>query len=119
WLRDASAHDDWGTPEADFPLAQSTTQVKLVEQGPVGLSWSRDAELPAAAAIANAIQDATGIRLRQPPFDSGELKRQLALNGQGSRSKRTAYALLGGMAAAVGGLLVAAMPWRAAIAPVA
>jgi len=120
WLQDASGHDSWGaTADADFPLAQSATQVQLVEQGPVGLAWSHDAELPAAAAIANAIHDATGIRLRQPPFDSGELKQRLALAQSGGRAKKTAYALLGGMAAAAGSLLVAAMPWRPAIAPVA
>ncbi|MDX3893424.1 c-type cytochrome [Pusillimonas sp.] len=120
WLRDASSHDSWGaSSETDFPLARSATQVQLVEQGPVGLAWSRDAELPAAAAIANAIHDATGIRLRQPPFDAGELKRQLSLAGNGGRSKKAAYGLLGGMAAAAGSLLVAAMPWRPAIAPVA
>lgn len=34
--------------------------------------------LPAAAAIANAIQDATGVRLRQAPFDAGQLRLALA-----------------------------------------
>src|SRR5690606_32352373 len=47
------------------------------------------------------------------------LKQQLALSGKKARPKKTAYALLGGIAAAAGGLLVAAMPWRPAIAPVA
>src|SRR5690606_40132512 len=31
WLRDASSHDAWGTSNVDFPLAQSATQVQLVE----------------------------------------------------------------------------------------
>lgn len=122
WLSDASGFDTWGkssSAKTDFPLGPSATQVQLVDQGPVGLAWSRSAELPAAAAIANAIHDATGIRMRQAPFDADELKKQLALSAGAGRYKKTAYALLGGIAAAVGGLLVTAMPWRAAIAPVA
>lgn len=121
-LQEAAGHDSWATPQTGFPLAQSSTQVQLVQPGPVGLAWSREAELPAAAAIANAIHNATGIRLRQAPFDGAELKQKLTLAGKAgksSKNKRGAYALLGGMAAAVGGLLVAAMPWRPAIAPVA
>ncbi len=119
WLQQAAGHDAWATPETGFPLAQAATEVQLVQIGPVGLAWSHEAELPAAAAIANAIHDATGIRLRQPPFNAENLKQRLGLEGKNRRSKRTAYALLGGMAAAVGSMLVAAMPWRAAIAPVA
>jgi len=119
WLRQATGHDTWSTPDTDLPLAQSSTQVQLVQTGPTGLSWSPNAELPAAAAIANAIYDATGVRFRQPPFDGEEIKRQLALKSESRSSRKVGYGLLGGIAAAVGGLLVAAMPWRGAIAPVA
>ncbi|HUH88758.1 MAG TPA: c-type cytochrome [Pusillimonas sp.] len=120
WLPNSPSFDDWASnDENHFPLAASSPDVQLVEQGPTGLAWSREAELPAAAAIANAIHDATGIRLREAPFDAEQLKQQLALADSGRRYKRTGYALLGGLAAAVGSLLVAAMPWRAAIAPVA
>lgn len=120
WLPSPSSFDTWAsTDKHDFPLTQSKPEVQLVEQGPMGLAWSREAELPAAAAIANAIHNATGIRLRQPPFDAEQLKQQLALADGAHRYKKTGYALLGGLAATVGGLLVAAMPWRAAIAPAA
>lgn len=119
WLRQATGHDTWSNPDTDLPLAQSSTKVQLVQPGPTGLAWSRNAELPAAAAIANAIYDATGVRFRQPPFDKEQIKRQLALKGESRRSRKAGYGLLGGIAAAVGGLLVAAMPWRGAIAPVA
>jgi len=120
WLQDSAGFDTWGsTAENRFPLAASVAPVQLVEQGPVGLAWSREAELPAAAAIANAIHDATGIRLRNPPFDADELRQRLALTNGSGRNKKAAYALLGGLAATVGSLLVAAMPWRAAIAPAA
>lgn len=119
WLREATGHDTWSTPDTDLPLAQSSTKVQLVRTGPTGLSWSHNADLPAAAAIANAIFDATGVRFRQPPFDGEEIKRQLALKDATRRNRKVGYGLLGGIAAAVGGLLVAAMPWRGAIAPVA
>lgn len=122
WLPQAGGFDTWGKSSStgtDLALGPALTQVQLVNQGPVGLAWSRSAELPAAAAIANAIHDATGVRMREAPFDADELKKQLALSGGTGRYKKTAYTLLGGIAAAVGGLLVTAMPWRAAIAPVA
>jgi nicotinate dehydrogenase subunit B len=48
----------------------------LVTQGQLGLDGV--VTLPAAAAIANAIQDATGVRLRQVPFDSEQLRLALA-----------------------------------------
>jgi nicotinate dehydrogenase subunit B len=81
------------------------------------LAWTAAAALPAAAAVANAIFDATGVRLRQPPFNSDAARQQL--RGQtATPERRMAYAWLGGIAAAAVGLTVAALPWRPAIAPV-
>lgn len=121
-LRSPSGFDSWGEDSqttTDYPL--SLTRVDLVTQGSgaldTGLGWNSRAELPAAAAIANAIYDATGVRFRQPPFDSETLKTRLAQPG--GSGKKLAYSLLGGIAATMAGLVVSAMPWRAAIAPVA
>lgn len=121
-LRGPDGFDSWGADQhdtADYPL--SLPKVELVTQGQgalnTGLGWSPRAELPAAAAIANAIYDATGVRFRQPPFDSETLKTKLSQAP--SSYKKLAYTLLGGIAATAAGLVVSAMPWRSAIAPLA
>ncbi|RYY93800.1 MAG: c-type cytochrome [Comamonadaceae bacterium] len=76
------------------------------------------AMLPAAAAVANAIFDATGVRLREPPFAGerlrGELRaRGLAGDSQGSRKSVwvAGAALLAGAAAL--------LPWSSATRPIA
>lgn len=121
-LRGPDGFDSWGADKhdtSDYPL--SLPKVELVTQGQsalnTGLGWNPRAELPAAAAIANAIYDATGVRFRQPPFDSETLKAKLS--PPPSSYKKLAYTLLGGIAATAAGLVVSAMPWRSAIAPLA
>ena len=97
---------------------------------PGAVDWHAHAALPAAAAVANAVFAATGVRLRDAPF--GDARTQALLRGDtGSNvptdraqrtdrgSRRRAYTWMGGIAAAAAGLVVAALPWRAAIAPVA
>ncbi|HWK60753.1 MAG TPA: c-type cytochrome [Eoetvoesiella sp.] len=124
-LRGSQGFDTWGTadePAANPGYALVQPKVELVAQGQGGelnteLGWSRHAELPAAAAIANAIYSATGVRFRQPPFDTETLRTRLARTT--SSYKKLAYALLGGVAATVAGLVVSAMPWRSAMAPLA
>jgi len=107
--------DDWDTEAAPASRAVSLPKVDLVAQDHAlnpAVSWSRHAELPAAAAIANAIYDATGVRFRQPPFNGSieQVRRK-------APARKLSYALLGGIAATAAGLLVAALPWRSAIAP--
>lgn len=58
--------------------------------------------LPAAAAIANAIQDATGVRLRQAPFDAGQLR--LALADRRANAKGALRRGWGWLAAGAAGL---------------
>lgn len=102
------------------------------------LSRSSALLLPMAAAIANAIHDATGIRLRTPPFDGPALQQAARqampaaaadiprLDAPATASHETtlrapwrkASAWLGAAAATVAGLAATAMPWRSAIAPV-
>jgi nicotinate dehydrogenase subunit B len=114
--------DSWGASAQDDSdsHAVSLPKVELVAQGAdqalnTELSWNRHADLPAAAAIANAIFDATGVRFRQPPFDTQSLKSRLAKTAAPYR--KFTYALLGGIAAAVAGFAVSAMPWRLAMTP--
>ncbi|MGE4438226.1 c-type cytochrome [Achromobacter sp.] len=78
-----AAFDDW---RAAAPLAPAATSDALATPAPTPpeavragrLDLDGVATLPAAAAIANAIEDATGVRLRQAPFDAGQLRLALA-----------------------------------------
>jgi len=79
--------------------------------------------LPAAAAVANAIHDATGVRLRAAPFSGEQIRLALAQRAQprGWRAWRGVRKAgwLGAAAIAVGTTLSLALPWRPAIAPIA
>jgi len=120
-LAPAPAHDDWGPPATapdaapasmgalqwvDLPVAQAAE--------PGALSESPALTLPAAAAMANAIYDATGIRLREPRFDGLGRQAQAALRGPAARRPLArAWAWAGASAAALVGLGAALLPWRA------
>jgi len=115
------AFDDWGTePDGEsITSALSNTQIELVptdRNASIAVDWTRATTLPAAAAIANAIHDATGIRLRNAPF--GDTVPDLPAV-KSYRSKRRAWAVAAGMAAAVAGTIATAWPWPKALAPVA
>ncbi|QEI09160.1 c-type cytochrome [Pigmentiphaga aceris] len=128
-LQAPAAFDDWGTtdtpgtaivPSADVNVASTNYEVapaSTTVSVPTGLAWSDAASLPAAAAVANAIFDATGVRLREPPFNGAAARAALTTEPR-RPSRRVAGAWLGGIAAAATGLLVTAMPWRAEIPPV-
>ncbi|QHE84971.1 c-type cytochrome [Hydrogenophaga sp. BPS33] len=129
-------HGDW---QAGSTLNTPAVQVVDIVPGAqsqalTDLSQSRALMLPMAAALANAIHDATGIRLREPPFDGHALQRaqadaqgapELATTGAPpppSASAQSPWRRAGAWAAAlattVAGVVATAMPWRAAIAPV-
>ena len=85
------------------------------------LAWSATAELPAAAAIANAVKDATQIRLHHAPLDLSVATQRWAIENKAAAKSKAAKKWLGwlaGAASAAAGLLVVASPWRPAIAPV-
>jgi nicotinate dehydrogenase subunit B len=79
--------------------------------------------LPAAPAIANAIFNATGIRLREPPFSAERVRRALdESRGRPIGPTRTWVAgMLAGIAGVLGiaGMAASIVPWRAPMAPVA
>jgi len=127
--------DSWGNPDFSIMLSNTRTDVQIVRCGirpnpgnvnsdhdtpSTTLAWHRGVELPVTAAIANAIAQATGIRLRQAPLDTQALQNQLGSRSTPPRPiwKRPAL-WLGGLASAVGGLMLALSPWRGAIAPLA
>ena len=134
------ASKEWGAyPIITFPELPKidVLMVPRPDQPPLGVGES--ASVPSAAAIANAIFDATGVRFREPPFTPERILAGLrgeqatpaaALPGvsrprlapppqQSPFTKRRG--LLGGLVAlcaAVAGVTAAALPWRA-IAPIA
>lgn len=119
------AFDDWSVPNfgasdeqsgalsrragCDALSSREPADGGVATQGQLGLEGV--VTLPAAAAIANAIQDATGVRLRQAPFDSEQLRLALA----GRRRERSRNPLARGglwLAAGMAGLAgLAATLW--------
>ena len=72
--------------------------------------------LPAAAAIANAIQDATGVRLRQAPFDAGQLRLALADRRASAKGAlRRGWGWLAASAAGLATLATALWPLKPAL----
>lgn len=87
------------------------------EEPPQGAGES--ASVPSAAAIANAIFDATGVRMRQPPFTADKVKAALDAQAQEgmpppSKPKRGLGKWFAGAASVVGAMAVLS-PWRPAI----
>ncbi|WP_420224998.1 c-type cytochrome [Pigmentiphaga litoralis] len=123
-LAPPAGFDDWGGLASTTATASAPRATDISWVAPAGdvatarpLAWTAAAALPAGAAVANAIYDATGVRLRQPPFNSDAVRQQLR-GATAAPERRIAYAWLGGIAAAAVGLTVAALPWRPAIAPI-
>ncbi|MBU4612036.1 c-type cytochrome [Achromobacter sp. GG226] len=116
-----TAFDDWRaarpTPlhDAARSVAPHAPDHAVVNQGRLALDGVLT--LPAAAAIANAIHDATGVRLREAPFDVAQLRRAL---GQGDSEAvppglRRAWRWATAGAAGLAGLAVMAWPAKPAI----
>ncbi len=126
---------EWGAyPIITFPELPSIDVLMLPrnDQPPLGVGES--ASVPSAAAIANAIFDATGVRFRELPFTPERIKAGLQAAGvtppslpppspqpQSVMTRPRAWALpslatLGAVACAATAML---WPWRAEIAPIA
>ncbi|WP_447578814.1 c-type cytochrome [Achromobacter kerstersii] len=125
------AFDDWSSPalqgadDSSGALSRYETAHELSRREPVGdvvtqgqLDVDGVVTLPAAAAIANAIHNATGVRLRQAPFEAESLRVALA----GRRPARTALSrarvwLAAGAAGLAGlaGLAVTLWPMKPAL----
>jgi len=125
------AFDDWSSPalqgadDSSGALSRYETAHELSRREPVGnvvtqgqLDVDGVVTLPAAAAIANAIHNATGVRLRQAPFDAESLR--VALAGRRparnalSRAKRWLAAGAAGLAG-LAGLAVTLWPMKPAL----
>ena len=138
--RTSVATREWGAyPIIKFPEVPKidVLMVPRPDQPPLGVGES--ATVPSAAAIANAIYDATGVRFRELPFTPERILKGLregqsvpeALPAPHSAQaqdankwpnpfaeRRGVFASLGALCAAVIGIGAAVLPWRA-IAPIA
>ena len=117
---------EWGAyPILSFPElpAMQSVLIPRPDQPPMGAGES--ASVPSAAAIANAIFDATGVRFREVPFTPERIKAGLAGAALPAPEpaapparKRGWRAALAGALTTLAGVAVAALPFRAAIDPI-
>ncbi len=117
---------DWGSyPLLTFPELPKMQSVLMHRPDEPPLGAGESTSVPSAAAIANAIYDATGVRFREVPFTperiraglSGTSFRQPALPRPKKHLVGWRAALAGAVAALVG-TTIAALPFRAALDPV-
>ena len=130
---------EWGAyPIIKFPDVPKIDVLMLPRQDQPPLGVGESASVPSAAAIANAIFDATGVRFRELPFTPEKILRGLrgeqeataipiAAPGRAASTdrwqnpfakRRGALATIGALCAAAIGVTAAVLPWRA-IAPIA
>src|SRR5882757_1283094 len=131
---------EWGSyPIIKFPDVPKIDVLMLPRQDQPPLGAGESASVPSAAAIANAIFDATGVRFRELPFTPERILR--GLHGQAYvrpdalpasapspvssdkwhnpfAARRGVFAGIAALFAAAVGIGVAVLPWRA-IAPIA
>jgi nicotinate dehydrogenase subunit B len=132
---------EWGAyPIIKFPEVPEIDVLMLPRQDQPPLGVGESASVPSAAAIANAIYDATGVRFRELPFTPERILRglrgeaqtvpealpppasapQLDLNRWQNpfAGRRGVFATAAALCAAAIGIGAAVLPWRA-IAPIA
>jgi nicotinate dehydrogenase subunit B len=139
--RGSVASREWGAyPIIKFPELPKIDVLMLPRQDQPPLGVGESASVPSAAAIANAIFDATGVRFREPPFTPERIlaglhgerpsaaaalpePAQIPLPSQ--KTLRNPFERRGGALATVAALLAAGLgiaqamlPWRS-IAPIA
>jgi nicotinate dehydrogenase subunit B len=137
--RGAVASREWGAyPIISFPQLPRIDVLMLPRQDQPPLGVGESASVPSAAAIANAIFDATGVRFREPPFTPERILKGLRGEAQAAAhalpspapaapsSKRQspfvrprgALARFAAICAAAAGIGATILPWRS-IAPIA
>ncbi|MGY3447024.1 molybdopterin cofactor-binding domain-containing protein [Bradyrhizobium sp. USDA 4473] len=137
--RGAVAAREWGAyPIIKFPELPEIDVLMLPRQDQPPLGVGESASVPSAAAIANAIYDATGVRFRELPFTPERILKGLRGEQPAAPAPlappakaadlnrwKNPFAQRGGMLAGIAALCAAAigigaavLPWRA-IAPIA
>ncbi|MDF0544804.1 molybdopterin-dependent oxidoreductase [Sphingobium sp. H39-3-25] len=125
---------EWGNyPLITFPEVPEIDVLMLPQPDEPPLGAGESASVPSAAAIANALYDATGIRFREPPFTPEKVREALAEKGLLLAPEPPAQAPawtearpgigrkwrwnLSGIGAGLAAGMAIAMPWRSALAP--
>jgi nicotinate dehydrogenase subunit B len=139
--RAAVTSREWGAyPIIKFPDIPKIDVLMLPRQDQPPLGVGESASVPSAAAIANAIFDATGVRFRELPFTPERILAGLRGPEPAPRSalpattfkppeqtpdtsspfhkRRSTFATIAATCTAVVGIAAAVLPWRA-IAPIA
>ena len=139
--RHSVASREWGAyPIIKFPDIPKIDVLMLPRQDQPPLGVGESASVPSAAAIANAIFDATGVRFRELPFTPERILRGLRGEQDAHATaipiapparaastdrwhnpfakRRGALATIGALCAAAIGVAAAVLPWRS-IAPIA
>jgi nicotinate dehydrogenase subunit B len=121
------AATQWGNyPLVTFPDLPDIDVLMLPQPDQPPLGAGESASVPSAAAIANALYDATGIRFREPPFTPEKVREALIEHGllaPPAPESRTAEPRrkwrwgLTGVGAGLAAGLALASPWRPSIAP--
>ncbi|WP_342655000.1 molybdopterin cofactor-binding domain-containing protein [Pseudomonas sp. F3-2] len=121
---------EWGGyPILTFPEVPKVDVVMMPRQTEPPMGAGESASVPSAAAIANAVYDATGIRFRELPITAERILAAMKSAGdeasvqppESPKAKRSKW-LFGSLFAAFGavlGVAATALPWRAEIAPIA
>ncbi|MGH8779837.1 molybdopterin cofactor-binding domain-containing protein [Paraburkholderia sp.] len=117
----AVTSQEWGAyPILTFREVPVIDVVMMPRHGEPPMGAGESASLPGAAAIANALFDATGVRFRRPPFTPDVIRAALADaqadEAKARRRKRWRFGFLGALAAGAAGWLGA---WSIAPAPIA
>jgi nicotinate dehydrogenase subunit B len=128
--RGAVAAREWGAyPIIPFPDVPKIDVLMLPRQDQPPLGAGESASVPSAAAIANAIFDATGVRFREPPFTPERILRGLHGDAPAKpealpspvaapiRSWTNPFAIRTGIFATIAALCTAAIGIGAAILP--
>jgi nicotinate dehydrogenase subunit B len=132
--QDGVVPTEWGGyPLITFPELPEIDVLMLPRPNEPPLGAGESASVPSAAAIANALYDATGIRFRDPPFTPEKVRAAFLEHGliappatqatpPPARAGRSWQKILSGLGVGMGAGLAAglaiASPWRPAIAPI-
>jgi len=120
----AVTSQEWGAyPILTFREVPVIDVVMMPRHGEAPLGAGESASLPGAAAIANALYDATGVRFRRPPFTPETIRAALAdaqaEDAAARRKRRWRLGFLGALAAGAAGWLGALSLAPQPIAPIA